>query len=97
KTDPPSARGGLAMTAYATFLPPSADERRVEFGGDGGKDYKNQSDDAEIGEHAVGALAGANHQRAERVHQVSQRIQVGDDTQPMRHDRNRINCVAGEK
>src|SRR5690242_3332316 len=35
-------------------------QRGIELGGDGGENYKNQTYDGEIGEHAVGALAGAD-------------------------------------
>jgi hypothetical protein len=43
-----------------------------------GEDHKNQANDGEIDANAVGALAGSDHQGAQRIDQVRQRIKVGD-------------------
>ena len=56
-------------------------ERGIQACGNGRQHDENEADDGEVNQHAV-RLRAANHQPAQRVHKIGQRITQSDDAQP---------------
>ena len=70
---------------------------RVQSGADDNQDDRGQEDDSVVGVETECARAPGQHESAQGIDDVGQRIEMRNDLQPTGHDAGGVNRVAGKE